>query len=479
MTMENKNDLPIEAGNQDEEQGKGKGKGKDKDKLKVKFSFLFPSLLLVFQLLLLLLGVFKIEHELIAAINRFLETSLIFLCILMGIFIIWYWIKIPVFKQDDFNKKDKAKYTIICIANGILLTKLYDNSKLKELFGAVKAFFAGKSLIYVFLIIVSIAAFFIARYMSKETDNEQKEKRNLPLPLPKPRKVRVAKQALTPVKKDDKTQSSGITKKERKIFVIVFMVIAILIVLLGALVIQKLNFPTGLLNENITKENLYFVVGVIIALFVIVPMLILFLAWVTRYITKFFTRMPEYYNETGRLDKSIIASIVGLAVFLILVFAGDLFGLNSELLHEKLRVPNFLTLPFLSIFAFAFSMIFTRMFFGFFKKDENPEGKNANVTNSIGTIASDTLERIIRICDGTIKSFFRLIHVFPDFTDSIETVLFGEDNESNNTNPPNNPGASNPCTNLGGGSNSGTNKAGASNTNPNNPGSGNNKTSKP
>lgn len=479
MTTENKNDLPIEARNQEEPQGK------------VKFSSLFPSLLLVFQLLLLLLGVF-IEHELIVAFNNFLENSKIFLNILMVIFIIWYWTKKPVFKQKDFSRKYKVTNTFICAANIILLNKLYDNSKLNELFGAAKAFFAG-NLIYVFLIIVPIVAFLIARYMSKETDNEQKEKRNLPIPLPKPRRVRVAKQALTSVKRraihGQEAVSKAVPNNERKIFIIVFTFIAILSVLLGALVIPKLNFLTDLRNGNITKENLQFGVGVIIAVSVIVPMLFLFLAWVTRYIAKFFTRMPEYYNETGRLDKSIIESIVGLAVFLILVFAGDLFGLNSELLHEKLRVPNFLTLPFLSIFAFAFSMIFTRMFFGFFKKDENPEGKNpedknANVTNSIGTIASDTLERIIRICEGTIKSFFRLIYVFPDFTDSIETVLFGEDNEPNNTNPPNNsntnnPGASNPCTNLGGGSNSGTNKAGASNTGTNNPSSGNNKTSKP
>ena len=465
MTTENKNDLPIEPRNQDEEQGKGKGK--------VKFYSLFPILLLVFQLLLLLLGVFKIEHELIVAFNSFLENSQIFLNILMVIFIIWYWTKKPVFKQEDFSKQYKATNTFICAANIILLNKLYDNSKLNVLFEA-------GNLIYVFLIIVTIVAFFIARYMSKETDNEQKEKSNLPLPLTKPRKVRVAKQKLTPVKRraihDQEVVPKAMPNNESKIFAIVFSVISLLIAFFGYLVISKLNFPSGLLNGKISQKEVAILIAVIILLFFIVPAVIFFLVWMARLIARFIKRMPNYFEETekAKLDKQIIESIVGSVLFLILVFAGKLLGLNGNWLKDRLDVPDFLTVPFGLIFTIAFSMIFTKMIYAFFWG-----AKSASARSRIETIASDTLNRIISICEGTIKSFFRLIYVFPDFTDSIETVLFGEDNEPNNTNPPNNPGASNPCTNLGGGSNSGTNKAGASNTNPNNPGSGNNKTSKP
>lgn len=119
----------------------------------------FLSILLLFQLFLLLFGLFKFDHEIVGSFNQFLQESSLFLSMINGLLVLWYWIKGAILKRPDISKEFKIINSCICIANIILLNKLYYNSKINEVVSSVKAFFSGKNIaicVFVFVIIVAI-----------------------------------------------------------------------------------------------------------------------------------------------------------------------------------------------------------------------------------------------------------------------------------------------------------------------------------
>ena len=396
---------------------------------------LFPSLLLIIQLLLLLLGVFKIEHELIAAINSFLKTSSIFLNILMGIFIIWYWIKKPVFKQKDFSRKYKVTNTFISAANIILLNKLYDNSKLNELFEAVKTFFAGKSLISVFLILVVLGAVFIAVYIIKNKPNKFDEKLGLPS-LPKESVVPETAEktrASAAHAKSDSEQPVASNSSRNTVFYIVLIIVALLLIAVICIALSEFDHLRSLLNSGDQKKDLFVIIVLLIAAVFIVPAVVFFIVWVSRAISRFIRQMPEYMNETKGEDARIIKAILGIGLIPVIVGASILLGVQDiNWLRKWLDDKSFLVIPFIAIFTLVLSMIFSNIVYGLFWGEWGEK-----VRARIAKTAKESCLSVVEICANTIKSFFRALGFPPDFLDSIETVLFGEEDKQNNQNNPN------------------------------------------
>ena len=378
---------------------------------------LLPSLLLVFQLLLLLLGVFKIEHELIAAFNSFLENSKIFLNILMVIFIIWYWTKKPVFKQEDFSKQYKATNTFICAANIILLNKLYDNSKLNELFEA-------GNLIYVFLIIVTIVAVLIARYMSKETKNEQKEKLESINHSNKTIETGSGNETQMPIQSNDASSIQSTGSKSNAVFTIVFCILVFLIFAAIYLVVSKIDFFTGWLNGESSQQNFSILIAVIITILFILPAVIIFLVWVARSVSRFIYQMPKYMIDEKGADDRVIKTVLGLGLIPIFVGASKLLRIDFDFLVNWLNDAPFLVVPVTLIFLIVLSMVFSNVIFGLLWGH-----KGISVKKDIQKIASDTIKAIVKICGNTIKSFFRLIEFIPDFLEWILMLLFGKDDD--------------------------------------------------
>lgn len=421
---------------------------------------LLPSLLLIIQLLLLLLGVFKIEHELIAASNSFFETSLIFLNILHVCLVIWYWIKKPVFKQKDFSRKYKVTNTFICAANIILLNKLYDNSKLNELFEAVKTFFAGKSVISVFLILVVLGAVFIAVYIIRNKPNKYDEK----LGLPNLQKESVVsetsedKRASLLTQKRESEQSVVSNSSRNTVFYIVLIIVALLLIAVICIALSEFDYLRSLLNSGDQKKDLFVIIVLLIAAVFIVPAVVFFIVWVSRAISRFIRQMPEYMNETKGEDARIIKAILGIGSILLIVVISLLRDVRDiEWLRKWLDDKSFLVIPFIIIFILVLSMIFSNIVYGFFWGNW---GKTAR--NRIRNIASESCHRVLDICHSTITGFFRAISFPPDFLESIETVLFGEDNKPKKRGA-NKASASKFGTNPGGGSISGTNNPGTGN----------------
>ncbi len=383
---------------------------------------LFPSLLLIIQLLLLLLGVFKIEHELIAAINSFLKTSSIFLNILMGIFIIWYWIKIPVFKQKDFSRKYKVTNTFICAANIILLNKLYDNSKLNGMFKSISSL---KNIeIYVFLIVVAIAVFLIARYMSKENDNEQKEKLQSINRSNKTIEAGSGNETQMPIPSNDASSIQSTGSKSNAVFTIVFCILVFLIFAAIYLVVSKFDFFTGWLNGDSSQQNFSILIAVIIAILFIIPAVIIFLIWVARSVSRFIYQMPKYMRDEKGLDDRVIKTVLGLGLIPIFVGASKLLEIDFDFLMNWLNDAPFLVAPVTLIFLIVLSMVFSNVIFGLLWGH-----KGISVKKDIQKIASDTIKAIVKICGNTIKSFFRLIEFIPDFLEWILILLFGKDDD--------------------------------------------------
>ena len=76
----------------------------------------FPSILLLFQLFLLLFGLFKFDHEIVGSFNQFLQESSPFLSMINGLLMLWYWIKGAILKRPDISKEFKIINSCICIA---------------------------------------------------------------------------------------------------------------------------------------------------------------------------------------------------------------------------------------------------------------------------------------------------------------------------------------------------------------------------
>ena len=128
----------------------------------------FPSVLLIFQLFLLLFELFKFDLEIVNAFNQFLQQSSFFLSIINALLILWYWIKGAILKQTN-TREFKIVNSCICFANIVLLNKAYDNKKITEVFNSVKDFFSGKNIaICVFVLIIIVAIILIVRYARKD-----------------------------------------------------------------------------------------------------------------------------------------------------------------------------------------------------------------------------------------------------------------------------------------------------------------------
>ena len=109
------------------------------------------------------------------------------------------------------------------------------------------------------------------------------------------------------------------------------------------------------------------------------------------------------------------------------VFYGitKLFGISTDWILNLLQNQDFLVVPFIILLYFVLSMVFVEVLYGLFS------GKpRTKWLESFTGIISNTGDSVVQICERIVKSFFRLLNFIPDFLEAIQTILMGEDDET-------------------------------------------------
>lgn len=383
----------------------------------------FPSVLLLFQLFLILYGLFKFNHDIIDAFKQFLQESSIFLSIINGLLILWYWIKGNILMRQNISKEFKIINSCICIANIVLLNKLYDNNKINEVLGLIKTFFSGRNItICVFALIVIVAIILIVHYARKDNNNAQPEKNHFSNSAndstaadAKPNHMSTSTTQAPP---GDKDVSAKI------VFSIILMVLILAIVAVVYLLIAKYDIVTHMLNgEDNGLRILNYLLLAVSAVALIILSIIIVVA-TARSISKFFFQIPEYIRRTEASDDRIIKIAVGIVLIPVFYGITKLFGISTDWVLNLLQSQDFLVAPFIILMYFILSMLFVEVLYGLFSG--NPRAKW--LKRFTGAV-SDTGDNIVDICDGIVKSFLRLLKFMPDFLESIQTVLMGEEDK--------------------------------------------------
>lgn len=419
----------------------------------------FPSILLLFQLFLLLFGLFKFHHEIVDAFNQFLQESSLCLSMINVLLIFWYWIKGAILKQSDISKDSKEfkiKNSCICVANIVLLNKLYNNNKINVVFSSAKAFFLGKNMaIYVFVSIIIVAIILIVRYARKDAktvsldevqpansagnstaiddaqppnsagnsiaiDNAQSPNSasdSAVIDNAQPQQVLTSTTQAPPRVKD---VSANV------LFFIIFTVLLFVIVTVVYLLIAKYDMVTNIINDADKGSNIltYFLVA--ISAIALIVLSIIIVAATARSISKLIFQIPEYIRRAEVSDDRIIKIAVGIVLIPVFYGITKLFGISTDWVLNLLQNQDFLVVPFIILLYFVLSMLFVEVLYGLFS------GKpRVKWLNSFAKIVSNTGDNVVTICGSIVKSFFRLLKFIPDFLESIQIVLMGEEDETN------------------------------------------------
>lgn len=415
----------------------------------------FPSILLLFQLFLLLFGLFKFNHEIVDAFNQFLQESSLFLSMINGLLILWYWIKGAILKRPDINKEFKIINSCICVTNIVLLNKLYNNNKINEAFSSVKAFFLGKNIaICVFVLVIIASIFLIVRYARKAAKNAPPDEMqfansasnstatdNAQPPnsasnstvtdnaqLPNSANNSTATGNAQPQKMSISTMQAPLGVKDVSVNVLFFIIFMFLILVIAAVVyllIGRYDMVTNIINDADKGSNI--LTYLLLAIFAITLILlsIIIVAAIARSIAKLISQIPEYIRRAEVPDDRIIKIAVGIVMIPVFYGITKLFGISTDWVLNLLQNQDFLVVPFIMLLYFVLSMLFVEVFYGLFS------GKpRTRWLNGFAEIISVTGDKVVKICGSIVNSFFRLLNFIPDFLEAVQTVLIGEENET-------------------------------------------------
>lgn len=417
----------------------------------------FPSILLLFQLFLLLFELFKFNHEIVDGFNQFLQESSLFLSVINGVLILWYWIKGAILKRPDISREFKIINCCICVANIVLLNKLYNNNKINEVISSIKAFLSGENIaIYVFVLVILVAIFFIVRYARKAARNDP------------PNKIQPANSANNSTTKDNaqpdnstnnstakdnaqppnfvnKSTATGNAQPQQMststmqapprvkdvsaniLFFTIFVGLLLVISAVVYLLIAKYDMVTNIMNDADKGSNILTYLLLAISAITLIILSIIIVAATARSISKLIFQIPEYIRRTEVSDDRIIKIAVGIVLIPVFYGITKLFGISTNWVLNLLQNQDFLVVPFIMLLYFVLSMLFVEVLYGLFS------GKpRAKWLKSFAEIISSTGDSVVNICGSIVKSFFRLLKFIPDFLESIQTVLMGEEDETDN-----------------------------------------------
>ena len=387
-----------------------------------KFSW-FPSVLLIFQLFLLLFELFKFDLEIVNAFNQFLQQSSFFLSIINALLILWYWIKGAILKQTN-TREFKIVNSCICFANIVLLNKAYDNKKITEIFNSVKDFFSGKNIaICVFVLIIIVAIILIVRYARKDDNYDTPNE----TPVNNSANSSTATNNTQPQKPSTPNKSKPKDASANALFFIILMILLILIAAVVYILIAKYDIITNIINDADKGYNILAYLLLVISAIALIFLSIIIVTAIARSISKLIFQIPEYIRNSEALDDKIIKIAVGIVLIPIFYGITKLFGISTDWILNLLQKQDFLVVPFTILLYFVLSMVFVEVLYGLFSG--RPRAK---WLNDFTKIISDTGDNVVNICSSIVNSFFRLIKFIPDFLESIETVLIGEVDENNN-----------------------------------------------
>lgn len=416
----------------------------------------FPSVLLLFQLFLqfffLLFDQFKLDHKLIDAFIQFLQDSSIFFSMINGLLILWYWKKDKILKRSDISKEFKIINSCICVANIVLLNKLYENEKINKAFNSIKTFLLGENIVlYVIALIIILAIFLIGRYASKTAEkspHDEMQPANFasnslggdnaksfnPADNSKDRgDTQIAnfadgnteadnsqpeQMSPTIMQASPKDKDVGTTVLFFTIFVILLLVIAAVVYLL----IAKYDMVTNIINDTDKGSNILTYLLLAVSAITLIILSVIIVAATARSVSKLIFGIPEYIRRTNVSDDRIIKIAVGIVLIPVFYGITKLFGISTDWVLNLLHNQDFLVVPFIMLLYFVLSMLFVEVLYGLFS------GKpRAKWLESFAKIVSTTGDDVVDICGSIVNSFFRLLKFIPDFLESIQTVLMGEE----------------------------------------------------
>lgn len=414
----------------------------------------FPSILMLFQLFMLLFGLFKFNHEIVDSFNQFLQESSLFLSMINGLLILWYWIKGAILKQSDISKEYKKINSCICIANIVLLNKLYYNNKINEAFSLVKAFFSSENIaICVFVLVIIVATILIMRYARETNKNAPPDK----IPFSNSANNDTGTDSTQPPQTStsttqvsfsnsandgtgtDSTQppqmSTSITQippkvKDTSLNILFFIIFVILLLVIAAviyLLIAKYNMVTNIINDADKGSNILTYLLLAVSAITLIILSFIIIAATARSISRLIYQIPEYIRRADVSEDRIIKIAVGIVLIPVFYGITKLFGISTDWVLNLLQNQDFLVVPFIILLYFVLSMLFVEVLYGLFSG--KPRSK---WLNSFTEIISSTGDSVVNICGSIVKSFFRLLNFIPDFLDVTQVVLMGEEDETAN-----------------------------------------------
>lgn len=399
----------------------------------------FPSTLLLFQLFLILFGLFNFYHEIVDAFNQFLQESSLFLSIINVLLILWYWTKGAILRQANISKEFKIINSCICVVNIVLLNKLYNNNKIYEVFSLVRAFFSSENIaIYVFALVIIVSIILIVRYARKDTLSQEIQPANSANNGTTKDNAQPSNSSNRSIMKDN-TQTQQMTTLTSQVspsvkdvsanvlFFIVFMVLLLVIAAVVYILIAKYDIVTNIINNTDKGFNIFTYLLLAISAITLIILSIIIVAATARSISRLIFQIPEYIRKVEVSDDRIIKIAIGIVLIPVFYGISKLFGISTDWVLNLLQNQDFLVVPFIILLYFVLSMLFVEVLYGLFS------GKpRAKWLNDFTEIISSTGDNVVNICGSIVKSFFRLFKFIPDFLESIETVLLGEEDENNN-----------------------------------------------
>lgn len=374
----------------------------------------FPSILLLFQLVLLLIELFEVNSEIVMGFKQFLQESSLFLSIINGLLIIWYWKKSTILKRSDVSKEYKIINSCICVANIVLLNKLYNNNKIYSAFSMVKSFLVGDNTAKYALALVVIAIFLVVHYTIKASKNTP------PCEMQHDNSTNKERLIVSAVQEKPKVNNVGVNA----LFITIFMVLLLAILAVVYILIAKYDMVSNIINdtEEGTSFLTYFLIFISAMMLIISSIIIM--AAIARSFSKFLFQIPEYIRRSEVQDDRIIKITIGIVLIPIFYGITKLFGISTDWVLNLLQNQDFLVVPFIILIYFILSILFVEILYGLFS------GKpRTKWLNSFAEIITNTGDSVVKICDSIVKSFFRLLMFIPDFLESIQIVLMGEDEE--------------------------------------------------
>lgn len=206
------------------------------------------------------------------------------------------------------------------------------------------------------------------------------------------------------------------------LFFIIFVILLLVIAAVVYFLIAKYDMVTNIINDANKGSSILTYLLLAISVITLIILSVIIIAATARSISRLIFQIPEYIRRADVSDDRIIKIAVGIVLIPVFYGITKLFGISTDWVLNLLQNQDFLVVPFILLLYFVLSMLFVEVLYGLFS------GKpRAKWLNNFAEIISSTGDSVVNICGSIVKSFFRLLKFIPDFLESIQTVLMGEE----------------------------------------------------